>query len=141
MRVLIQKLMKRIPFFIKNLIKIMKYNKFLILVDCLRRWKQPFRTEWSREICKKDYNFCFKWPHAPQQNLGTQMIFTFFERHGAKYPTRTNSHSSIVRNVKPFSREYSSPWQCHLVHTKSQLTSTLCSNLTGAVGGLMQEQS
>lgn len=75
---------------------------------------------------------------GPNRSL---MIFDFFERHGAKYSTRRNPDSSIVRNVKPFSREYSSPWQCHLVPIQSHPTSALCSNLTGAISGLMQKQS
>lgn len=48
------------------------------------------------------------------------VLFHFFERYGAKYPSRINSGSSIVINMKPFSKEYSFPWQCQLVQIKPQ---------------------
>lgn len=50
------------------------------------------------------------------------VLFRFFERYGTKYPSRINSCSSIVINVKPFSKKYSFPWQCQLVQIKPQPT-------------------
>lgn len=142
MHVLIQKSMKRTPLFIKKIGKnLWSTTNYLFWWIVRGDGNNHSGQNGAGKVVIK-IRVSVSNGHMLHSRIGgTLMIFDFFEKHGAKYPPRRNSHSSIVRDVQPFSGEYSSPWQCHLAPIKSHPTSALCSNLTGAVCGLMQKQS